>query len=131
MSSHRDLEPELITEQNDCPEPRKEQRGSEERGEREMDASGMQTQEHDSTPPPVVMTFPNQKNNRKDLLSTCKCHQLLLLMYRCSLEANLSPLMFRINANCNDIIDAFHSHVCTICSLSRSLSLVWESYLSS
>lgn len=49
----------------------------EEYEEREMDTSGMQIQIlqyatsscHDVS---------KQKNNRKDLLSTCKCHQLLL-----------------------------------------------------
>lgn len=33
-------------------------------------------------------------------------------MYRRSLEANLSPLMFRVKANCNAIINAFHLNVC-------------------
>lgn len=113
---------ELITEQYDCLEPRKEQRaigGVWRKGDGHLRDADTK---YYSMPPPVVMKFLNQKNNRKktcrplvNVTSYC-CH---LGVYRCSLEANLSPLMFCINANCNAIINAFHSNVCIICSHSH------------
>lgn len=126
------LKPELITEQYDCLEPREEQRaigGMWRKGDGHLrDAD---TKHYIVCHLQLSWNFQTRRTIVKktscplvNVTSYC-CHWGV---YRCSLEANLSPLMFRINSNCNATIDAFHSNVCIIMFL---LSLVWESYLSS
>lgn len=117
------IKPEPFAEQYDCLKPKKEQKATvwEEHEEREMDTSGMPTLNIIVCHLQLLGNFKPEKQSKKtfcplvNVTSYC-CH---LGMYRCSLEANLSPLMCRINANCNANINTFHLNVCIICSRSH------------